>query len=410
MKRSRDLLKSPDSAMSEGFSAHGATASRLPPPLGGAYARLESPPSAGAPHPPPKCVPPAFKAEEDEGGVRGALQHVIGPAARSADVKRVVARDSMAVFKVPYDVAKGLNLNRVAAILSDAVMPVAVGSLPRPSGDLCFKLVFFRERSKASRFLRDLRTEAETQLELSRRPNFCRVCGETPGSPIAPQLMLAGLCRAPLPFGCFYLMVMEFLPGESLSGYMRRFRVRENRMSPETYARLEKVVVSCWLRGFIHGDLHVQNVQQTAFGMGSVGSEFRLLDFGLSFPVPRRVAETFGRRFAEVVAHGNGESVSGLWVDLLKPYAVEGHVRRGHIFYHSDGRFLSVMRKMVADKGGIGAARRREWGCPASSQPQPQPSRVRVRVVPRPPPRSPLPAPSASFPKKTPLVLNYGNL
>lgn len=207
-------------------------------------------------------------------------------------------------------------------------------------------------QAKAVRsFFRDCFAEADVQKYLA-DPRQKQVCGVSSTYNITPRLYFAGISKDDR---CCFVTGMQLVEGTPLK--------LSATLTPEMYVNVEKAVVSLWLKGVAHGDLHGKNILVKA-------KDVKIIDFGFSKKIPDAASQGVATKFSRMVQSGSSAHIMAIWDAHLKDN-VETHLKygRGYKWYNSDAKLLGLAYKRVpkAQRGRIGELRRQAWKCSSSS-------------------------------------------
>jgi serine/threonine protein kinase len=160
------------------------------------------------------------------------------------------------------------------------------------------------------------------------------------------------------PTARLFITVMEFVNGDTLYKYLSK---RSN-ITASTYLAIEKAIVTMWLTGIVHGDLHEDNIM-----ISPNGSKAWVIDFGFAVVLPPNRLEAL-KRVMDDVPNVSESLANSVW---YAKNALQGYVNsvlavhRGMDWYNADGKLLRGMYLKVPanQRSQIKALRRKLWGC-----------------------------------------------
>lgn len=195
--------------------------------------------------------------------------------------------------------------------------------------------------------------EAQAHLRLATRCAPLSCAARSACTP-SPKLYFAGVD----PAARVFVTVMQLVQGDTLDNYLRRKKV----LTAATYLIIEKAIVTMWLNGIVHGDLHTDNIMITPSG-----NKVWLIDFGFAVVLPDNRLQALKKVMNDVPDVSNSLANS-VWYakNALQGYVNSVlHLRRRMDWYNADGKLLKYMYTKVplAERAKIGKMRRQVWGC-----------------------------------------------
>lgn len=306
-------------------------------------------------------------------GSPGALRRVAAPGKkRPAPPARdgaayVEARfpGSRLLGKGAYGAVYLVDAERHAAALADLAARAGrvrggAGGLPR-RGDLVLKVALKDSGTSWESFVRDNMHESQVHARLGERRCVRVACAGGAGSTgvcaadVVPELYFAG----PDDAAGVFVAGMSRVAGQTLDAYLR---AHGDRLSAETYVAIEKAVVTLWLLGVAHGDLHAGNLLLDDAGRVTI------IDFGFGVVLPPdQLARV--QRVLDAAPNATRSLANAVWYvkGALQNYV--NSVLRGRddfSWYNPDGKLLRAMYNRVRDPARIAAARAAAWRCPVS--------------------------------------------
>jgi len=142
---------------------------------------------------------------------------------------------------------------------------------------------------------------------------------------------------------------------------------RKTGVSAEFYARAEQAVCALWLAGYIHGDLHLENIM--ADDQGNV----KLIDFGFAAKMPESFVTFISQGVKQMIQSGSDKSLGDLWTEgkmngtqTVVDYSNRLMKGRDYDWYNPDYKSL---RRIYNDipRGGtklLPGIRSKLWGIP----------------------------------------------
>ncbi len=155
-----------------------------------------------------------------------------------------------------------------------------------------------------------------------------------------------------------YVSVTELIRGATLRKYLK---VRKNRLSANTFVRIEKAVASMWMAGIAHADFHTANIMVTDRGI-------KIIDFGMTVMLPQSRRAKVQAVLRHVPRVG-GTLANAAWYarNTMDNYVETVIAKRNADmpFYNPDGKSLRSLYNRVPteERGKIKGLRQAIWGC-----------------------------------------------
>jgi serine/threonine protein kinase len=159
------------------------------------------------------------------------------------------------------------------------------------------------------------------------------------------------------------LTVMDSAGDTDLNTFVKGKSVPAN-----LFVEVERAICVMWLNGYIHGDLHRENIM-----IDTKRHTVKIIDFGFSLKLPSKFVSTLGRRLYRKIASGSLESLGEVWTQ--KP--VNGNMRlinytnrvmrsRRLPWYNPDYKILRTLWNQVPRqmRKKIPVIRSSAWGIP----------------------------------------------
>ena len=283
-----------------------------------------------------------------------------GQGTRDADeyMHRTYGKPAKAFAKGNYGKLYKLNINsagvkqKLDATRSSLKHLVHTGRVP-VSGTFAVKIALYPTNQNWEVWVRDNVYEAQAHKQLATRCAPLSCAAKSACTP-SPKLYFAGVDAAARVF----VTVMELVNGDTLYDYVRRKKV----LTASTYLNIEKAIVSMWLNGIVHGDLHEDNIL-----ISPTGNRVWIIDFGFAVVLPTNRLQAL-KKVMDDVPNVSNSLANSVWYakNALQGYVNSVlHLRRSMDWYNADGKLLKGMYLKVplAERAKIGKMRRQLWGC-----------------------------------------------
>jgi len=142
---------------------------------------------------------------------------------------------------------------------------------------------------------------------------------------------------------------------------------RKSGVSAEFYARVEQAVCALWLAGYIHGDLHLENIM--ADDQGNV----KLIDFGFAAKMPESFVTFISQGVKQMIQSGSDKSLGDLWTEgkmngtqTVVDYSNRLMKGRDYDWYNPDYKSLRRIYNDIPSGGKrlLPGIRSKLWGIP----------------------------------------------
>lgn len=125
--------------------------------------------------------------------------------------------------------------------------------------------------------------------------------------------------------------------------------VRGKKIPVDFFVDVERAICSMWLSGYLHGDLHRENIM-----VDTATKKIQIIDFGFALKMPPGFVAVLSRRISNMIASDHQGSLGDVW--LTKP--VEGKLRlinysnrvmkgRGYPWYNPDYKVLQSLYNQI---------------------------------------------------------------
>ncbi|AGE56274.1 PBCV-specific basic adaptor domain-containing protein [Paramecium bursaria Chlorella virus NE-JV-1] len=164
----------------------------------------------------------------------------------------------------------------------------------------------------------------------------------------------------------FCATIMDSAGDESIQTFAKSIK----HISPEMYARFyvsfEQAICSLWLAGYVHGDLHRENVI-----INRKTGAAKLIDFGFALKLPQEFVKRIAEETSKMISEGSNRSFADIWTEqtingqqTLVDYTNRIMSGKHYSWYNPDYKILQTVYNEIP-RGGkalISSLRSRSWG------------------------------------------------
>lgn len=291
------------------------------------------------------------------------LSYILGLFGRDADLEEL----GSGAYGVAYLVNNPKEARRGLDTLRRTLSSKVTGTAPAASKGVVVKVVVMKPgggnaNAAWNAFVKENVHEAQVHAHLSRKDTCVRVkCSGVKVCPssFVPKLHLAG---ADVRHGVF-VSVMSMVSGMPLSQYGKTYPI-----TADLYVKAEKAIVSLWLLGIAHCDLHMGNVFVSKTPRS--GFKVSLIDFGFAVILPpdRRQAVQKAINSNPALA---ASLANAAWYakNMIGEYTNKIMAARNFAFYNPDGKLLRLLWNQMepAEREKVPALRNTAWQCGAAA-------------------------------------------
>jgi serine/threonine protein kinase len=251
------------------------------------------------------------------------------------------------------------NLENMFKLLRSRVLAANVND---GSGDIALKFQRFTRDAQPQFWKQSLReAQVHKYLTATQQTMITTASGCRLDNSIYPPLYFAGYWEEP----ALFVTAMAFVQGQTLKKVIASYPRLIGGIPASLFAKVEKMVVSSWIVGGIHGDLHDENILVTSSG------DLKLIDFGFFIVLSKSVRAKVLEMVNEAVA--NGMKKHGVFADIadyLAPHFYrQMKKQRDYSHYNYDGKFLKILfaRLNPSQRSKLAAERQKVWSCLSGS-------------------------------------------
>jgi len=153
---------------------------------------------------------------------------------------------------------------------------------------------------------------------------------------------------------------------------VKKYQIKGTEAYTKFYARAEQAVCALWLAGYIHGDLHRENLMVDDKG------NVKLIDFGMAAKMPDSFVIFISNGIKKMVQTGSTKSIGDLWTEgkmngtqTVADYSNRLMRYRRFSWYNPDYKSLLKMYNYIP-RGGtklLPGIRSKLWGIPMGGSP-----------------------------------------
>jgi hypothetical protein len=159
---------------------------------------------------------------------------------------------------------------------------------------------------------------------------------------------------------------MDFAGKSTATDYFRYLRKKKpgGNFYARFYTYFEKAICSLWLAGYIHGDLHRNNIMVTKNG------QVKLIDFGYAMRIPESFVKGIANGITTMIKNRNPRSFADIWTkDEINGTRIVNYTNRvmegrGFSWYNPDYKVLQTFYNEVPveQRSLIPMLRSQMWG------------------------------------------------
>ncbi|AGE51657.1 PBCV-specific basic adaptor domain-containing protein [Paramecium bursaria Chlorella virus CviKI] len=157
------------------------------------------------------------------------------------------------------------------------------------------------------------------------------------------------------------ITVMDIAGNTDLNKY-----TKNKKIPVRMYVEIERAICCLWLAGYIHGDLHRENIM-----INTRNFQVKLIDFGFATKLPPNFVSVLSRKISNMISKGSVNSLGDIWTNKsingkmrLVNYTNRVMAGRGYPWYNPDYKILRTLYNQVPRnlRKTIPAERSRVWG------------------------------------------------
>jgi serine/threonine protein kinase len=180
----------------------------------------------------------------------------------------------------------------------------------------------------------------------------------------------------------FYMSYITGSPGKhesitvmDIAGNTDLNKYTKNKKIPvRMYVEIERAICCLWLAGYIHGDLHRENIM-----INTRNFQVKIIDFGFATKLPPNFVSILAKKISNMISKGSVKSLGDVWTNKsingkmrLVNYTNRVMAGRGYPWYNPDYKILRTLYNQVPRnlRKTIPAERSRVWGIKIEQPPR----------------------------------------
>ncbi|APC25833.1 Ser/Thr-protein kinase [Only Syngen Nebraska virus 5] len=245
-----------------------------------------------------------------------------------------------------------------------------VKGYPSTGKEVVVKVVKQRRGMSDQEFFKDNVRENTVHKILSSSGSAIKIPNATKGGCISehvPNFYMSYIIGSPGKHES--VTVMDVAGNTDLNKY-----VKNKKIPVKMYVEIERAICCLWLAGYIHGDLHRENIM-----INTRTFQVKLIDFGFATKLPPNFVAVLARKMSNMISRGSVESLGDVWTDKplngkmrLVNYTNRVMAGRGYPWYNPDYKILRTLYNQVPRnlRSTIPAERSRTWGIKIQQNPR----------------------------------------